>query len=187
MASGEEKTTPCAEKKRRISSAPTKRRNSKTPTQRSGASAAAGEWSYLAQIGEPLIYGGRGGGGTIRDPRPRARGRLGDSVHVYPLPSTPNPVPETAAGAGTRHSSDRKGSSNRVAAAVPVDGKRRRLLGCAPKNIFGYQRLARTFNTPAFCVLRGSLPGKTEPVRLAARWARSSQAGEGMAAARSPG
>lgn len=111
-------------KKRRISSAPTKLRNSKTPTQRSGASAAAGEWSYLAQIGEPLIYGGRGGGGTIRDPRPRARGRLGDSVHVSPLPSTPNPVPETAAGAGTRHSSDRKGSSNRVAAAVPVPGGR---------------------------------------------------------------
>lgn len=68
-----------------------------------------------------------------------------------------------------------------------LTGLRRRLLGCAPKNIFGYQRLARTFNTPAFCVLRGSLPGKTEPVRLAARWARSSQAGEGMAAARSPG
>lgn len=33
----------------------------------------------------------------------------------------------------------------------PVDGKRRRLLGCAPKNIFGSQRLARTFNTSAFC------------------------------------
>lgn len=99
-------------KKRRISSAPTKRRNSKTPTQRSGAIAAAGGRSYLAQIGEALIYGGRGGGGTIRDPRPRARGRLGDSVHVSPLPSTPNPVPET------RHSSDRKGSSNRVAAAA---------------------------------------------------------------------
>jgi hypothetical protein len=71
-------------KRTRLAQRKTKIQHPTKGQKRSGANAGACENPYLAQIGEPLLYGGRGDGGPNRDPRPRARGRLGDPLHVPP-------------------------------------------------------------------------------------------------------
>jgi len=141
---------------------------------------AAQAYTHLAQIGEPLLGGGRGGGGPIRDPRPRARrGRLGDSLHVPPSSSehTANQASRNRCRGQTRQSGDRReggggallglgGGGGRAAAAVAA------AVGMRAKKEF------RTQATRAdLLYLRGGLRGKTHAACLAERWARPWRAG----------